>query len=79
MDLTSCEDVLEAPKSLTLRGGKYQTGPGENPERHIPNHGKGTDDPKHRDMTDISTGQQPASSGQETAHKSSLVNFWDSW
>ena len=52
---------MESPKSLTPTGGKGLTGPGENPERPIPKHGKGTDDPKHRDMTDMSMGKkQPA-------------------
>ena len=55
-DLTSCKGVLESP-SLTPAQVKSQTGPGENPARPIPNHRKGTDNAKHRDMTDVSMGQ----------------------
>ena len=71
----SCKGVLESPKFLTQIVGKGQTDPGENPERPIPIHGKGTDEPKHRDMTDMFMGKKPASSGQETPHKWQLAYF----
>ena len=78
-DLTSCKGVLESTQSLTPTGGEGQTSPGENPERPIPNCRKATDDPKHRDMTDISMGKKQASSGQEIAHKWPLANFSNLW
>ena len=53
--------MLKSSKSLSPTGGKGQTGPAENPERPIPNSGKGTDDPKRRVMTNMFTCKnQPA-------------------
>ena len=71
--------MLESPKFLSTAGGGGQIGPRENPERPIPNCGKGTDDPQPGDMTDTSMGKKQASSGQATAHKWPLVNFSNHW
>ena len=71
-----CVGIAKIPNS---NRGKGQIGPGENPERPLPNCMKRTDNPKHGDMTDTSMGKKLASSGQETAHKWPLVKFCDHW
>ena len=53
-NLSSCEGVLESPKSLTQTLGEGQICPGKNPEKPNHNHEKETNDPQHGKQTDAS-------------------------
>ena len=71
--------LLESPNSLYPAGSKGQTGPGETPERPIPNTRKRTSESKNGDKIDMSTGKKPVSSGQEKAQQWPLATISDCW